>query len=104
MESLLYYLIVLLLPPFNGLIAPLLTPPYLSPYIPSHRPISTGSNESLRKVTRALISVSDKTGLDVLAPVLAAHGVEILSTGGSASKLRELGLKVMDVAGIYYYF
>jgi AICAR transformylase/IMP cyclohydrolase PurH len=45
------------------------------------------------------VSVSDKTGLDALAPVLARFNVEILSTGGTASKLRELGLTVKDVAG-----
>src|SRR5277367_2346119 len=49
------------------------------------------------KITRALISVSDKTGLLELAKQLAAQGVEILSTGGSAAKLRDAGIKVIEV-------
>ena len=40
-------------------------------------------------VRRALISLSDKSGLDELAAGLARHGVEIVSTGGTAAKLRE---------------
>ena len=50
------------------------------------------------KVRRALISVSDKTGLVDLARGLAAHGVELLSTGGSAAALRDAGLPVKDVS------
>lgn len=49
------------------------------------------------KIVRALISVSDKTGLVSLAQALAAGGVEILSTGGSAAKLREAGIAVKEV-------
>jgi len=49
-------------------------------------------------ITRALISVSDKTGLLPLARALAAHGVEILSTGGSARALREAGIPVKEVS------
>lgn len=49
-------------------------------------------------VRRALISVSDKTGLLDLARALIAHGAEILSTGGSARALREAGLKVTEVS------
>src|SRR5580693_1246774 len=49
-------------------------------------------------VTRALISVSDKAGLLPLAHALAAHGTEILSTGGSAKALREAGIPVKEVA------
>lgn len=49
------------------------------------------------KITRALISVSDKTGLVELAKQLTAQGVEILSTGGSAEKLRQAGIKVTEV-------
>jgi phosphoribosylaminoimidazolecarboxamide formyltransferase/IMP cyclohydrolase len=48
-------------------------------------------------IRRALISVSDKTGLVDLARALARHGVEILSTGGSAKALAEAGLKVVEV-------
>ncbi len=47
---------------------------------------------------RALISVSDKTGLLDLARALAARGIELLSTGGSARALREAGIDVTDVS------
>src|SRR5215213_3609502 len=50
------------------------------------------------RVRRALISVSDKTGVADFAKSLAALGVEILSTGGTASALREAGLEVTDVS------
>ena len=50
------------------------------------------------RVRRALISVSDKTGVAVFAKSLAALGVEILSTGGTAAALREAGLEVTDVS------
>ena len=49
-------------------------------------------------IRRALISVSDKTGLIPFARALTAQGVEILSTGGTAQALREAGLAVKDVA------
>src|SRR6185369_7104483 len=48
-------------------------------------------------IRRALISVSDKTGLLDLARALARHGVEIISTGGSAKALLDAGLKVTEV-------
>ncbi|MDO5621701.1 MAG: bifunctional phosphoribosylaminoimidazolecarboxamide formyltransferase/IMP cyclohydrolase [Paracoccus sp. (in: a-proteobacteria)] len=51
-------------------------------------------------LTRALISVSDKTGLLDFARKLAARGVELLSTGGTAKTLREAGLTVRDVADV----
>jgi phosphoribosylaminoimidazolecarboxamide formyltransferase/IMP cyclohydrolase len=54
--------------------------------------------EALRKISRALISVSDKTGLIELARALVAHGVEIVSTGGTRQALTAAGLKVLDVA------
>ncbi len=50
------------------------------------------------KVSRALISVSDKKGIANFAKVLQDLGVEILSTGGTASHLREAGVKVLDVS------
>ena len=50
------------------------------------------------KIGRALLSVSDKTGLVELARALARHGVELVSTGGTAKALREAGLEVKDVA------
>jgi phosphoribosylaminoimidazolecarboxamide formyltransferase / IMP cyclohydrolase len=49
-------------------------------------------------IKRALISVSDKTGVAALARELARYGVELLSTGGTAKLLREEGLSVKDVA------
>ncbi|GAA6194611.1 bifunctional phosphoribosylaminoimidazolecarboxamide formyltransferase/IMP cyclohydrolase [Pseudophaeobacter arcticus] len=51
-------------------------------------------------IRRALLSVSDKTGLIDLGKALSARGVELLSTGGSAKTLREAGLTVKDVADI----
>ena len=52
----------------------------------------------MSKIRRALISVSDKAGLDGLGRFLAAQGVEVLSTGGTAKALRLLGLAVKEVA------
>lgn len=50
------------------------------------------------QIKRALISVSDKTGLIELGQALARHDIEILSTGGSAQALRDAGVPVTDVA------
>ncbi|GAB2623887.1 bifunctional phosphoribosylaminoimidazolecarboxamide formyltransferase/IMP cyclohydrolase [Novilysobacter erysipheiresistens] len=50
------------------------------------------------KIRRALLSVSDKTGLVELARALAGHGVELLSTGGTAKAIRDAGLAVKDVS------
>ena len=49
-------------------------------------------------IRRALISVSDKTGLEALARFLAEKGVEILSTGGSAKAIRDAGVAVVEVS------
>ena len=49
-------------------------------------------------IRRALLSVSDKTGLVELARALAGHGVALLSTGGTAKALRDAGLEVTDVS------
>jgi len=54
----------------------------------------------MEKITRALLSVSDKTGLVDFARALTAHGVELVSTDGTSKLLREVGLKVIDVADI----
>ena len=54
----------------------------------------------LLPVRRALLSVSDKTGLIELAAALAARGVELLSTGGTAKAIREAGLPVKDVSEV----
>ena len=50
------------------------------------------------RIARALISVSDKTGLIDLGRFLVGNDVEILSTGGSAQKLRDAGVPVVEVA------
>ncbi|WP_306534192.1 bifunctional phosphoribosylaminoimidazolecarboxamide formyltransferase/IMP cyclohydrolase [Geobacter sp.] len=52
----------------------------------------------MAKITRALISLSDKTGIVEFAKELAGYGVEILSTGGTAKLLRDAGLTVKDVS------
>ena len=58
---------------------------------------STGTPVHIR---RALLSVSDKTGLIELAQALSAHGVELLSTGGTAKAIRDAGLSVRDVSEV----
>jgi phosphoribosylaminoimidazolecarboxamide formyltransferase / IMP cyclohydrolase len=50
------------------------------------------------KITRALLSVSDKTGLAELGEILVRHGVELVSTGGTAKALRDAGLEVRDIS------
>jgi len=54
--------------------------------------------DQLRRVTRALLSVSDKSGLLEFARALALHGVELVSTGGTAKAIAEAGLRVKDVS------
>ena len=51
-------------------------------------------------ITRALLSVSDKTGLTALGQALAKHGVELVSTGGTAKALRDAGLAVSDISDL----
>src|SRR6201987_3556908 len=51
-----------------------------------------------RRVTRALLSVSDKSGLIEFARALAGHGVALVSTGGNAKALAAAGLQVRDVS------
>ncbi len=58
------------------------------------------NKEGLRTIRRALLSVSDKTGLVEFAHALAGFGVEILSTGGTAKTLREAGITVRDVSDV----
>ncbi len=60
-------------------------------YVPSLTP-------DLARVERALVSVSDKEGLIELGRALVRHGVEILSTGGSAKALRDAGIAVVEVS------
>src|ERR1051326_5820814 len=52
----------------------------------------------MARVERALLSVSDKTGLIPFARILADAGVELISTGGTARALREAGLAVKDIS------
>ena len=52
----------------------------------------------MKKVERALISLTDKSGIDDFAKELAELGVEILSTGGTAKKIRDCGVAVTDVS------
>ena len=56
--------------------------------------------DRLRRVTRALLSVSDKSGLIEFARALAGHGIELVSTGGTAKALADAGLKVKDVSDL----
>ena len=58
------------------------------------------TDAGLRKIRRALISVSDKTGIVDFAQELKSFGVEIISTGGTAKSLRDAGIDVIDVADI----
>jgi phosphoribosylaminoimidazolecarboxamide formyltransferase/IMP cyclohydrolase len=69
--------------------------------MPASSPVATsapGSNLGLKKIHRALLSVTDKSGLVDFARRLAAHGVELVSTGGTARALREAGLTVLDIS------
>src|SRR3954471_5287247 len=52
------------------------------------------------KIARALLSVSDKTGLAELGRALDRHGVELVSTGGTAKALRDAGLTVRDISDL----
>ena len=52
----------------------------------------------MRKIERALISLTDKSGIEDFARQLEEMGVEILSTGGTAKKMRDNKIKVMDVS------
>ncbi|WP_296196331.1 bifunctional phosphoribosylaminoimidazolecarboxamide formyltransferase/IMP cyclohydrolase [uncultured Microbacterium sp.] len=66
---------------------------------PSHDP-SLYRDRDVVPVKRALVSVSDKTGLLPLAEALAAAGVEIVSTGSTAQTIRDAGFAVTDVAAV----
>ena len=52
----------------------------------------------MRKIQRAIVSVTDKTGVVDFVKALAAFGIQILSTGGTAKALREGGLAVTDIS------
>ena len=57
-------------------------------------------SEQLRPVKRALVSVYDKRGLDVLAPALIKAGVEVVSTGSTAKVLADAGVSVTPVSEV----
>ncbi len=57
-------------------------------------------SDTPRRVTRALLSVSDKTGLIEFARALAGHDIELVSTGGTAKAIAAAGLKVRDVSDL----
>ncbi len=63
-----------------------------------HHPVF--QTASMPKIQRALLSVTDKRGLAEFARGLARQGIELLSTGGTARRLRESGLAVTDVADV----
>ena len=60
----------------------------------------SASTGSTKLIQRALLSVTDKTGLVEFAKVLAGFGVELISTGGTARALREAGLTVRDISDL----
>lgn len=66
---------------------------------PAHDPSLYRARDVVR-IRRALVSVSDKTGLVPLAQALAADGVEIVSTGSTAQTIRDAGIAVTDVAAV----
>jgi phosphoribosylaminoimidazolecarboxamide formyltransferase/IMP cyclohydrolase len=62
--------------------------------------VDSSAAVDLQSVRRALLSVTDKTGLVEFARVLASFGVELVSTGGTAKALREAGLPVRDISDL----
>ena len=59
---------------------------------------TVSASKDAKPIRRALLSVTDKTGLVEFAKVLAGFGVELVSTGGTARALREAGLSVKDIS------
>src|SRR3954447_9983202 len=69
------------------------------PCYPAPLPAGTSDmTDHPRRVTRALLSVSDKSGLIEFARALAGHGIELISTGGTAQAIAAAGLQVRDVS------
>src|SRR5712672_56106 len=62
--------------------------------------MTTENKSQLVTIRRALISVSDKTGIVDFARELKRFGVEIISTGGTAKALRDAGIEVRDVSDV----
>src|ERR1700721_940353 len=65
-----------------------------------HRVDASVPPTDLRVIRRALLSVTDKTGLVDFARVLASFGVDLVSTGGTSRTLREAGLPVRDISDL----
>src|SRR5258707_3887668 len=65
-----------------------------------HSTASSAPPADLRPIRRALLSVTDKTGLVDFARVLASFGVDLVSTGGTSRTLREAGLPVRDISDL----
>src|SRR6201984_707255 len=65
-----------------------------------HSAASPATPVDLRPIRRALLSVTDKTGLGEFAQALASHRVDLISTGGTARALRDAGLKVRDISDL----
>src|SRR5580698_1358668 len=65
-----------------------------------HRTDSSAPATDFRPIRRALLSVTDKTGLVEFARSLSGFGVDLVSTGGTAKALREAGLPVRDVSDL----
>src|SRR5690242_21073402 len=64
---------------------------FLRPFIPSE-------DQTVPKIQRAILSVTDKTGLVEFARQLSGMKVELVSTGGTAKLLREAGITVKDIS------
>ncbi|HXE05111.1 MAG TPA: bifunctional phosphoribosylaminoimidazolecarboxamide formyltransferase/IMP cyclohydrolase [Bryobacteraceae bacterium] len=62
--------------------------------------MTTSSAAGVKPIRRALLSVTDKTGLVDFAKALASFGIELVSTGGTARALREAGLTVKDISDL----
>jgi phosphoribosylaminoimidazolecarboxamide formyltransferase/IMP cyclohydrolase len=71
-----------------------------NPRLASGVAMSASDSSAHQRVRRALLSVSDKTGVIELADALIANGVELLSTGGTAKALRDAGIAVRDVSDV----
>src|ERR1700734_3368038 len=65
-----------------------------------HKTDSLAAPTDFRQIRRALLSVTDKTGLIDFARVLASFGIDLVSTGGTARALREAGLSVRDISDL----
>jgi phosphoribosylaminoimidazolecarboxamide formyltransferase/IMP cyclohydrolase len=73
---------------------------FVWPSLPDFPEGLISSEEIMAKIQRAILSVTDKTGLVEFAQRLAAQGVELISTGGTARVLRDAGLNVRDISDL----